>query len=202
MKVLNVAVIGLGFGTQFLPIYQRHPNTRIYAICRRSKESLAAIGDAFGVEKRYTRFQDVLSDPAIDFVHINTPLGTHGALSIAARKSGKHVMCTVPMALSVEECDEIVRLVRVTGPKYMMAETVLYSREYFLFDSSTNKEENLVTCSSCRDRIIRTWMVGRTIGQVCRPCTTQRIASRHVWRSRAPRRNMFPASVRGELLLS
>jgi predicted dehydrogenase len=201
MKVLNVAVIGLGFGTQFLPIYQRHPNTRMYAICRRSKESLAAIGDAFGVEKRYTRFQDVLSDPAIDFVHINTPLGTHGALSIAALKSGKHVMCTVPMALLVEECEEIVRLVRVTGLKYMMAETVLYSREYF-FIRQLYEQGNLVTCSSCRDRIIRTWMVGRTIGQVCRPCTTQRIASRHVWRSRAPRRNMFPASVRGELLLS
>ena len=129
-KVLNAAVIGLGFGTQFLPIYQRHPNTSMYAICRRSKEALVAIGDAFGVEKRYTRFQDVLSDPVVDFVHINTPLGTHGALSIAALKAGKHVMCTVPMALSVEECEEIVRLVRVTGLKYMMAETVLYSREY------------------------------------------------------------------------
>jgi predicted dehydrogenase len=129
-KVLNAAVIGLGFGTQFLPIYQRHPNTSMYAICRRSKESLAAIGDAFGVEKRYTRFQDVLSDPTVDFVHINTPLGTHGALSIAALTAGKHVMSTVPMALSVEECEEIVRLVRVTGLKYMMAETALYSREY------------------------------------------------------------------------
>ncbi len=129
-KVLNAAVIGLGFGTQFLPIYQRHPNTSMYAICRRSKEALVAIGDAFGVEKRYTRFQDVLSDPVVDFVHINTPLGTHGALSIAALKAGKHVMSTVPMALSVEECEEIVRLVRVTGLKYMMAETVLYSREY------------------------------------------------------------------------
>jgi predicted dehydrogenase len=129
-KVLNAAVIGLGFGTQFLPIYQRHPNTSMYAICRRSKEALVAIGDAFGVEKRYTRFQDVLSDPVVDFVHINAPLRTHGALSIAALKARKHVMSTVPMALSVEECEEIVRLVRVTGLKYMMAETVLYSREY------------------------------------------------------------------------
>ena len=32
-----------------------------------------------GVEKHYTRFQDVLSDPVIDFLHINTRLGTHGA---------------------------------------------------------------------------------------------------------------------------
>jgi predicted dehydrogenase len=79
----------------------------MYAICRRSKESL----DAIGVERRYTCFEDVLSDSIVDFVHINTPLGTHGALSIAALKAGKHVMCTVPMALSVDECGEIVRLV-------------------------------------------------------------------------------------------
>jgi predicted dehydrogenase len=52
-------------------------------------------------------------------------------MSIAALKAGKHVMCTVPMALEVDECGEIVRLVRETGLKYMMAETVLYSREYF-----------------------------------------------------------------------
>jgi predicted dehydrogenase len=129
-KVLNVAVIGLGFGAEFIPIYQRHPATNMYAICRRSKEALDVVGDAFGIEKRYRRFEDVLSDPAVDYVHINTPLHTHGALSIAALKAGKHVMCTVPMALSVEECGEIVSLVKSTGLKYMMAETVLYAREY------------------------------------------------------------------------
>jgi predicted dehydrogenase len=129
---LNVAIIGLGFGVQFIPIYERHPNTNMYAICRRSKAALDAVGDAFGVERRYTRYEDVLADPAVDFVHINTPLTDHGVMSIAALKAGKHVMCTVPMAMSVEECGEIVDLVRKTGLKYMMAETVLYSRE-FLF---------------------------------------------------------------------
>ena len=99
-KAFNVAIIGLGFGTQFIPIYKRHPSANMYAICRRSKEALDVIGDAFGIEKRYTRFEDVLADPAIDFVHINTPLGTHGQLSIAALKRGKHVMCTVPMAIA------------------------------------------------------------------------------------------------------
>ena len=130
-KMVNVAIIGLGFGTQFIPIYKRHPNAHMYGICRRSKEALDAIGDAFEVPRRYTRFEDVLADPVVDFVHINTPLRTHGVLSIAALKAGKHVMCTVPMALSVDECREIVELVKATGLKYMMAETVLYSREFF-----------------------------------------------------------------------
>ena len=51
-------------------------------------------------------------------------------MTIAALKAGKHVMCTVPMAITVDECRQIVELVRETGLKYMMAETVVYSREY------------------------------------------------------------------------
>jgi predicted dehydrogenase len=129
---VNVAIVGLGFGTQFIPIYKRHPQTNMYAICRRSRAALDAVGEAFGVAVRYDRFEDVLSDPLVDFVHINSPLTDHGWMSIAALKAGKHAMCTVPMALTVDECGEIVRLIRETGLKYMMAETVLYSRE-FLF---------------------------------------------------------------------
>jgi len=127
---LNVAVVGLGFGAQFVPIYKRHPRAKMHAICRRSKPALDAIGDAFGVEPRYPRFEDVLADREVDFVHINTPLADHGWMSIAALKAGKHVMCTVPMALSIDECQQIVELSRETGLRYMMAETTLYSREY------------------------------------------------------------------------
>ena len=130
-KQLKVAIVGLGFGTQFIPIYQRHPATSMYAICRRAEEVLHAIGDAFRVPRRYTRFDDVLADPEVDFVHINTPIPEHGPMSIAALEAGKHVMSTVPMAVDVDDCLKIVELVRSTGLKYMMAETVLYSREFF-----------------------------------------------------------------------
>ncbi len=41
-------------------------------------------------------------------------------------------MCTVPMATTIEECQEISEVVKQTGLKYMMAERVVYSRE-FLF---------------------------------------------------------------------
>ncbi len=104
----------------------------MYAICQRTEEHLNKIGDAFGIEKRYTGFDDVLADPDVDFVHINSPIPDHGWMSIAALKAGKHVMCTVPMATTIDECEQIVDLVRETGLKYMMAETVVYSRE-FLF---------------------------------------------------------------------
>src|SRR4051794_1337550 len=130
MKKINIAIVGLGFGAEFIPIYQRHPNANLVAICQRNPDTLKAIGDQFQVPKRYASYEDLLSDPEVEAVHINTPIPDHGRQSIAALKAGKHVACTVPMATSVEECLEIIRLCEETGLTYMMMETVVYSREY------------------------------------------------------------------------
>src|SRR3982750_5022300 len=81
-KKVNVAIIGLGFGAEFIPIYQRHPNANMYAICQRNEQKLNAIGDAFGIEKRYTDLKQVLADPNVDAIHINTPIPDHGWQSI------------------------------------------------------------------------------------------------------------------------
>jgi predicted dehydrogenase len=129
---VNVAIIGLGFGAEFIPIYQRHPQATMYAICQRNAEKMHEIGEKFGIEKRYAQYEDVLADPQVDFVHINTPIPDHAPQAIAALKAGKHVMSTVPMATTIAECEQIVNLVKQTGLKYMMAETVVYARE-FLF---------------------------------------------------------------------
>ena len=129
---INIAIVGLGFGAEFIPIYQKHPNAIMYAICQRTKSKLDEIGNAFGIEKRYTDFAELLKDPKVDAVHINSPIHNHAAQSLAALRAGKHVACTVPMATSIEECRQIVQAVKETGLTYMMMETVLYSRE-FLF---------------------------------------------------------------------
>ena len=129
-RKINIAVVGLGFGAEFIPIWQKHPHTDCHAICQRNPEKLKEIGDTWGVAKRYTRYEELLEDPEIDAVHINSPIPLHGSQSIAALKAGKHVACTVPMATSVEECLEIIRLTKETGLTYMMMETVVYAREY------------------------------------------------------------------------
>ena len=131
-KKFRVAMVGLGFGAEFIPIYQRHPLGQVEAICRRNEAELNSVGDRFGIAKRYTKFEQVLADSDIDFVHINSPIPDHGWMSLEALKAGKHVMCTVPMSTSIDECEKICQLVQDTGLKYMMAETVVYSRE-FLF---------------------------------------------------------------------
>ena len=138
---INVAMIGLGFGAEFIPIYQHHPDAHIAAICRRDETLLHKVGDQFGIDNRLTNYDDVLKDPNIDCVHINSPIPDHAWMSLKALDAGKHVMCTVPMATTIDECQQIAEKVQKTGLKYMMAETVVYSREFLFIKDMYEKGE-------------------------------------------------------------
>ena len=127
---IRVALVGLGFGAEFIPIYQRHPSAEMYAICRRNRHELDATGDKFGIEARYSTYEELLADPDVDAVHINSPIADHAPQSIAALQAGKHVASTVPAATTIDECRQIVEAQRTSGKVYMMMETVVYSREY------------------------------------------------------------------------
>ena len=140
-KKYNVAIVGLSFGAEFIPIYQAHENANMYAICQRNEESLNKIGDTYGVEKRYTDFEDVINDPNVDIVHINTPPFMHADQSVAALNAGKHTACTIPMAMSVEDCKRIVDAQEESGKTYMMMETVVYSREFLYVKELYDKDE-------------------------------------------------------------
>ncbi len=138
---INIAVVGLGFGAEFIPIYQKHPQANIYAICQRTQSKLDTIGDQFGIEVRYTSFEELLKDPKVDAVHINSPIPNHAEQTLKALRAGKHVACTVPMATSVADCLEIVKATKETGKKYMMMETVVYAREFLFVKELYEKGE-------------------------------------------------------------
>lgn len=130
MHPIKVAVVGLGFGAEFIPIYQRHPGAELWAICQRDEENLNKIGDQFGVERRYTSYEELLADPELDAVHINTPIAAHAPMSLQALNAGKHCACTVPMATTTEECLQLIDARNRSGKVYMMMETAIYTREY------------------------------------------------------------------------
>jgi predicted dehydrogenase len=137
----RVAMVGLGFGAEFIPIYRKHPLGEVAAVCRRNEAEMKKVADHFGISKRYARYEQVLADSEIDFVHINSPIPDHAWMSIEALRAGKHVMCTVPMATTIDECEKICQLVADTGLKYMMAETVVYSREFLFIKEMYTKGE-------------------------------------------------------------
>lgn len=131
MNKVRVAIVGLGFGAEFIPIYQKHPQAECIAVCRRDPEKLTKSAQEFGISKRYTSYKELLADPDIDAIHINSPIADHAPMSIQALKAGKHVACTVPMACTKEECIEIAELRDAKKLVYMMMETAVFTREFF-----------------------------------------------------------------------
>jgi predicted dehydrogenase len=127
---VGIGIVGLGFGAEFIPIYQAHPDANLVAVCQRSEENLARTADHFAVPGRYVNYQEMLTDPDIDAIHINTPIDSHADYTVAALESGKHVACTVPMAVTLADCARVVAAQQAAGLTFMMMETAVYTREF------------------------------------------------------------------------
>ncbi|SEE20979.1 Gfo/Idh/MocA family protein [Ruania alba] len=127
---INIAVVGLGFGEAFVPIYQAHPSVGRIALVDVSTERLARVGEMYGVESRYTSYEDMLADSTWDAVHILAPVSFHANYTLAALRAGKHVACAVPMATDLADIDEIIEAQAASGKQYMMMETSTFAREF------------------------------------------------------------------------
>ncbi|GIT06365.1 MAG: hypothetical protein CM1200mP29_17760 [Verrucomicrobiota bacterium] len=68
------------------------------------------------------------------------------------------------MATTIEECEELCKAVEETGLKYMMAETVVYSREFLFIKEMYDKGE-LGKLQYLAASHPRTWTAGRAIGR-------------------------------------
>lgn len=140
-KKIRIALAGLGFGAEFIPIYQAHPDADLVAVCQRNSKKLKGIQDAFGIKHGYTDYDELIRNPDVDAVHINTPIPDHAEQTIKALRAGKHVACTVPMATSIADCRRIVDTCRRTKRRYMMMETVVYAREFLYVKQLADKGE-------------------------------------------------------------
>lgn len=131
-KKISVGIAGLGFGKEFIHIYQSHPDVNQVAICTRTPETLKRIGDEFHIKEslRFQNIDDMIACDHLDAIHIVTPLHDHASHSLRALNAGKHVACTIPMAATVEECRAIVETSVKKHLHYMMMETSVYTREY------------------------------------------------------------------------
>ena len=77
----------------------------------------------------YRNFREFLKHPGLDAVGVFTPLPLHAWMDLEAMKAGKHVISAVPAAMTIEELERILDMVKKTGLKYMMAETSYYRPE-------------------------------------------------------------------------
>lgn len=143
MKKLNVAVVGLSFGLEFVPIYLEHPDVEKVYLVDTDASLLHVAQNRYGIpeENCTCEIQEVLDDPDIDAVHLVTPPATHAPLSIRVLKAGKHCGCTIPMGLSLDELNAVIAARKESNKNYMFMETTVFQREFLYVKQLHEKGE-------------------------------------------------------------
>ena len=127
---LRIGVIGCGEIAQImhLPYLKELPELEVAAICDVSEALLAAVGEQFGVAKRYLDYRALLADENLDAVAILTP--DHADIAIAAAEAGKHIMVEKPLCFNLQEAERIRTAVRRNRVKLMVAYMKRYDPGY------------------------------------------------------------------------
>lgn len=107
---VRVCLIGAGRVAQVhaKSLVHHVPEGRLVAVVDSNPEVLQETADRYGVEERFGTLEDALEGADFDAVVITTPTFVHKTQAVTAAKAGKHVFVEKPMALDLEECDEII----------------------------------------------------------------------------------------------
>jgi len=122
-RSLGVALVGLGsYSTyQLAPALEQTQYCHLAGIVTGTKEKESIWASKYNLAAGniydYQNFDKIAENKDIDIVYVVLPNSMHAEFSIRAAKAGKHVICEKPMAVSVEECDAIIRACNKAGVK-------------------------------------------------------------------------------------
>jgi predicted dehydrogenase len=113
MKKIRTAVLGTGFmGRVHTEGIRRLGNVEVAGVAARTTDQARRFADELSIERATGDYREFLADPDIDAVHICTPNSLHFPVAKAALEAGKHVLCEKPLATSVAEAREMIRLAK------------------------------------------------------------------------------------------
>ena len=132
MEKTKVAVLGAGFIANIhLESYTRFVHdAEVVAIYGRTKERAASLAEKYGVPKVYDDLDRLFAECDVDVADICVPNYMHHRVCLKAAEAGKHVICEKPLAMNIEEADEMIEACEKRGLKLMYAEELCFAPKY------------------------------------------------------------------------
>ena len=132
-KVVRYAVVGLGHIAQaaVLPAFAHSKrNSVLAALVSSEDKKLKQLGRRYRVPHacHYDDVDDLFTSGEIDAVYIALPNDMHREFTVRAARAGLHVLCEKPMAVTIRECEEMIRATRAAKVKLMIAYRLHFER--------------------------------------------------------------------------
>ncbi|HEX69010.1 MAG TPA: Gfo/Idh/MocA family oxidoreductase, partial [Candidatus Bathyarchaeota archaeon] len=124
---MKVGLIGCGgIANIHMDAYKRMENVEVAALCDIRIEKAKNLAGKFHVEKVYDNYLDMVEAEKLDMVDICTPVSTHAQIICDVSKVIPAIFVEKPMALSVAECEEIIRNIKKNGAKLCIGHNQLF----------------------------------------------------------------------------
>lgn len=101
-------------------VIERLPGFTLQGVCTTREASAREAATRFGAPLWFTDAEELAQHPDIDLVAICVKVPHHHAIATAALNAGKHIYCEWPLAISVEQAEELAALARRRGVKAMI----------------------------------------------------------------------------------
>lgn len=108
-----------------IPALQKGNYSKVLAISSRSLKRAKEWAQKFGIPHAFGSYEELLQNPDIDAIYNPLPNHLHVPWSIKALQAGKHVLCEKPIALSVSEAQELLRISH-DYPRLKIMEAFMY----------------------------------------------------------------------------
>lgn len=122
---VRYAVVGLGHISQVaaLPAFAHADNAELVALVSGSGEKRDQLARHYGVEHvvDYDGYDDLLRRGIVDAVYIGLPNHQHCDYTVRAARAGVHVLCEKPMAVTEDECQQMIDACNDAGAQLMIA---------------------------------------------------------------------------------
>ncbi len=132
MSRTKVALLGAGFIAEIhAESYARFvPDAEVVAVFARSEGRAEAFARRHGVPRWFSDLDRAIEDSGCEVVDICLPNFLHHRAVLSAARAGKHVILEKPMAMTLEEADEMIAVCAERGRKLMYAEELCFTPKY------------------------------------------------------------------------
>jgi phthalate 4,5-cis-dihydrodiol dehydrogenase len=127
---LKLGIIGLGRAfTLMLPTFAKHPRIAMVAASDPRSDARTRFAEEFGA-KAYEDAEALCADPQVQAVYVASPHQFHVDHVKLAAAHGKHVLVEKPMALTVDDCREMIEAAKEAGIKLLVGHSHSYDLPY------------------------------------------------------------------------
>jgi predicted dehydrogenase len=91
-----------------LPAAQCLPEVSVIAAADSDADRLEAVANRFDIARQYAHYSQLLDDADVEAVVVCVPLHLHAEIGLAALDAGKHLLLEKPIAISLEEADQLI----------------------------------------------------------------------------------------------